>query len=71
MPDPTEEIQYCRNLRTKKMYIPAYSLHGDPREETDTAQYGCLRTQTGIGPEGTLVRSSECRPGRPCCEVDV
>lgn len=71
MADLLEEKPYCRFLRTKKMYIPAYALLGDPREETETAQYWCLKTQTGIGPEGALVRGSECRPGRRCCETDL
>ena len=70
MADQPEVKQYCRFLRTKKMYIPAYALTCDPCEETDTAQFWCLKTQTGISPEGTLVRGSECRPGRPCCETD-
>ncbi|MBW3622965.1 MAG: hypothetical protein KY468_06090 [Armatimonadetes bacterium] len=70
MADETIEPQYCRFLRTKKMYIPAYALMGDPREETETAQYWCLKTHTGIGPDSTLVRGASCRPGRPCCEVD-
>jgi hypothetical protein len=72
MPEQLEEkLPYCRFLRTKKMYIPAFHLEGDPRDETETAQYWCLKTHTGIGPDKTLVRGGECRPGRSCCECDV
>ena len=71
-PDQPEKLPYCRFLRTKKMYIPAYSVGGvDPRDATDTAIYWCMRTHTSIGPDHTHVHGSECRPGRRCCEVDL
>jgi len=65
-----ERAAYCRFLRTKKMYIPALHLEGDPREETETAHFWCLKTHTSVGPDNLPVRGGECRFGRPCCETD-
>ena len=39
-----ERVAYCRFLRTKKMYIPALRREGDPREETGTARFWCVKT---------------------------
>ena len=72
MPETQQEAPaFCRSLRTKKMYIPALHLDADPREETQTAQFWCLRTQTGVGPDNRPVRGRECRLGRTCCESDL
>jgi hypothetical protein len=71
MPEQTaERVSYCRFLRTKKMYIPALHLEGDPRRETGTAQFWCLKTMTGVGPDNDLVRGAACRSGRPCWEAE-
>ena len=71
MPEQVRErTAYCRYLRTKKMYIPALQIDGDPREETETAQFWCLKTHTGVGPDSMPVRGRECRAGRDCCQID-
>jgi hypothetical protein len=63
-----EQPTYCRNLRTKKMYIPALCQESDPREETDTAQFWCMKTHTGIGPDNNPVRVRKCSADRSCFE---
>ena len=66
-----EAPDYCRFLRTKKMYIPALHLEADPREETDTAHFWCLKTHTSVGPDQGPVAGSRCRVGRTCCVADL
>jgi hypothetical protein len=65
-----ERTVYCRLLRTKKMYIPALHTEGDPRDETETAAYWCLKTMAVVGPDGNLVRGNHCQAGRGCCEAE-
>ena len=69
--EATEEaVVYCRFLRTKKMYIPALHVEGDPRRDTGTAQFWCQKTQTGVGPDNDFVHSSDCQKGRACCQAE-
>jgi hypothetical protein len=65
-----ERISFCRFLRTKKMYIPALCQEGDPRLQTDTAHFWCLKTHTSVGPDNDFVHGDDCRGGRSCCETD-
>jgi hypothetical protein len=54
----------CVNLRWKGLYI-------DPQadlalEQGDERIFWCVKTQRNLGPDGNLVDSYECSPGRSC-----
>ena len=62
---------FCKNLRTKKMYIPAqadevYSASGE-----QLGQIGhcwCNRTMAEVGPDDRQVGAQHCSKNRSCFE---
>ncbi len=61
----------CKNLRTKKMYIPAQA--DDVFMETsegfrDAGHCWCNCTLTEVGPDDQPVSVQNCGPSRPCFE---
>lgn len=58
----------CRNLRTKKNYIPAYD-HEDRGHKPDLDCYFCLRTLHAIGADDDAVGPQICGPERSCFEA--
>ncbi len=63
-------LMLCRNLRTKKMYLPM-------EEEPDyfastTSIFWCLRTLRVVGPDDEPVCARDCcNAGRSCYENDA
>ena len=58
----------CRNLRTKKNYVPAYD--GAQRgSKPDLDHYFCLRTLHAIGADDSSVGPRVCSAGRSCFEA--
>lgn len=58
----------CRNLRTKKSYVPAFAdddIYGD---EEMNAQFFCLRTLLQTGVDDGTVCPETCTRGRTCYE---
>jgi len=60
------ELQ-CRNLRTKKNYVPAYGRE-ERGSRPDLDCYFCLRTLHAIGADDDAVGPRLCGPERPCFE---
>jgi len=61
----------CKNLRTKKMYIPAQAEDVFVREKgefTDDAPCWCNRTLTETGPDDRPVGVRICSRERSCFE---
>ena len=56
----------CKNLRTKKSYIPAYQDQDYLRREHAHAQYFCLKTLHVIGKDDDIVSPRACLEGRAC-----
>jgi hypothetical protein len=61
----------CKNLRTKKMFIP----HPEPNTEPTgtepaggSSHFWCNRTLTEVGADDQPVHPSCCKPGRRCFE---
>jgi len=63
-----EKREVCCCLRAKTMF---YGPVGEAEAEVaDSVQpLWCSRTQSLVGPDGELVGTDACRPGRACCEV--
>ncbi|MFZ0462931.1 MAG: hypothetical protein WAL82_11040 [Candidatus Acidiferrales bacterium] len=58
--------EICRSVRSKKLF---YQQDEDTSEARNGAPFWCSRAQRPVGPDGKLVGSAECRPGRGCCET--
>ena len=58
--------QICKNLRTKKSYIPAYKDQDFMTREHPHAQYFCLKTLHVIGKDDDIVSPRACIEGRAC-----
>jgi len=58
----------CRHLRTKASYVPALQSDDYLEASHPTAQYWCLKTTEGLGPDRRLVCPEECKPPRVCFE---
>ena len=56
----------CKNLRTKKSYIPAYDSQDYMEREHPHAQYFCLKTLHVIGKDDDIVSPRACIAGRAC-----
>lgn len=56
----------CKNLRTKKSYIPAYQDQDYLTREHPHAQYFCLKTLHVIGMDDDIVSPGACCAGRRC-----
>ncbi|MCC7264676.1 MAG: hypothetical protein IT369_19345 [Candidatus Latescibacteria bacterium] len=56
----------CKNLRTKKSYIPAYQDQDYLTREHPHAQYFCLKTLHVIGKDDDIVSPGACGEGRGC-----
>jgi hypothetical protein len=56
----------CQCLREKKMF---YDSLEDAAASTSEGPYWCAQTQSLLGPDGQIVTSESCRPGRACCET--
>ena len=64
-------IHFCKNLRTKKMFIPAlagelFVEHG--QEPADTCHCWCNCTLTETGPDDRPVGIQVCDASRSCFE---
>ncbi len=62
------KTQQCRNLRTKKSYIPAYDEQDIYAPEQMNAQFFCLRTLLQTGPDDGSVCPEGCVRERDCFE---
>jgi hypothetical protein len=61
----------CKNLRTKKMYIPAQADEAFVASEDGSGgapHCWCNCTLTEIGPDDGQVNSQACRSSRSCYE---
>ena len=61
----------CKNLRTKKMYIPALAhevFEPGAEEPTHAAHCWCNCTLTETGPDDKSVGLEVCGPERSCFE---
>jgi len=59
----------CKNLRTKKMFIPHPELGAEtPSIEPagGSSHFWCNRTLTEVGPDDHPVHPDCCKPGRKC-----
>lgn len=54
----------CEHLRWKGLYID--ETNDSAVQRGDERIFWCLKTQLGLGPDGKLVDSYECSPGRTC-----
>jgi len=64
--------EVCQCLRSKELfYQPAPSAVEGAGTEASEAHgpFWCVRTQSLVGPDGQLVDTESCRPGRSCCET--
>jgi hypothetical protein len=63
---------FCKHLRTKKMYIPAQAdevFNASPEELANTEHCWCNRTMAGVGPDDRQVNAHHCsRATRSCFE---
>ena len=61
----------CKNLRNKKMYIPALAHQAATKPEEENLYSGhcwCTCTLTEVGPDDQLVGVQVCTAGRACFE---
>jgi hypothetical protein len=61
----------CKNLRTKKMFIPALAneaFAGETPDEPHSAHCWCNCTLTETGPDDGPVGTERCTPERSCFE---
>jgi hypothetical protein len=56
----------CRDLRTKKSYIPDFQDQDFLEREHPHAQYFCLKTLHAVGPDDDMVSPLACTAERPC-----
>lgn len=56
----------CPAIRAKGFYV--FTEEPEPQEETDTAVFWCVKTQTSVGPDGRGVHRSLCDGTRSCFE---
>ncbi len=62
---------FCKNLRTKAMYVgatPAEALADKEGDDVTPCHFWCNLTQTPIGPDDRPDHKSTCDPSRPCFE---
>ncbi len=62
---------FCRHLRTKKMYIGALAeevLSDEADEQAATCNFWCNLTQAVTGPDDRPAHKAACKPTRPCFE---
>ena len=62
------ERKQCRNLRTKKSYVPAFDDQDLYADEQMNAQFFCLRTLLQVGLDDRRVCPEGCVAGRSCYE---
>jgi hypothetical protein len=72
MPDETKTsatlaaTPFCRELRSKKYF----TLRSIPLNETDlldaSGHCWCRQTMQVVGPDGEMVETASCKPGRSC-----
>lgn len=58
--------EICRSVRSKKLF---YEQDDDASDARSAAPFWCSRTQSALGPDGSLVHVDACRPGRSCCQT--
>lgn len=66
-------LEICRHLRTKKIYIPAQAgeAFSQPSEPVGGSSHcWCNRTQAETGPDDWLASPEYCKPGRKCHQND-
>lgn len=56
--------EVCQCLRSKELFYQAAAEASEAR-----GPFWCVRTQSLLGPDGKLVDTDSCRPGRSCCET--
>lgn len=56
----------CRHLRTKTSYVPADRSSDYLAESSANAQYWCIHTMRGVGPDDRFVSPEDCITGRGC-----
>ena len=64
-------INYCRHLRTKKLYtgmLPEKAFMRKEPENASPSHFWCNLTQNQVGPDDGPVHPDSCTPGRACCE---
>lgn len=62
---------FCKNLRTKKMYIPAQANEVFSAQGEELARIGhcwCNRTMSEVGPDDRPVGGQACNRSRSCFE---
>jgi hypothetical protein len=62
---------FCKNLRTKKMYIPAEAhevLSASSEQLGDIGHCWCNRTMSEVGPDDRQVGARQCSKERSCFE---
>lgn len=62
---------FCKHLRTKKMYIPAleHEVHSPTGEElAHIGHCWCNRTMAAVGPDDRQVGAQNCARHRNCFE---
>lgn len=66
MAPPRDDVELCRRLRWKGMFV---ETERDPTvpEATDGFCW-CARTAGSLGPDGRVAEPGSCRPGRACFE---
>lgn len=62
------KTETCRNLRTKKSYIPDYDGQDIYSPDQMNAQFFCLRTLLQTGTDDGPVCPEGCVHGRTCYE---
>ena len=65
------ELEFCRNLRTKRYYISDKAPATYLREGTATTGYWCLRTMGVFGPDDGYACPDACGPSRSCYKSSV
>ncbi len=68
MSEPREVTRkpLCAAIRAKGFYV--FTEEPQPVEDTLTAVFWCVKTQTHIGPDGDAVHRQFCDGTRPCFE---
>lgn len=56
--------EVCQCLRSKELFYQSGAEASEAR-----GPFWCVRTQSLLGPDGKLVDTESCRPGRSCCET--
>lgn len=61
-----EKGELCQRLAEKRLF---YQTPGDETDIAGAGPFWCARTQGIYGPDGGLVDTRTCKPGRECFET--